>query len=294
MKEDIPLLEYGEATMEVKSCMVPCKLKLSDQGIAYRNIKTGKVETLSPSDIEVVNWQRIAGGYGIRIFTSNGILHRFGGFKDSEHSRLEKFFKGTLNKTMTDKEFSMKGWNYGAAKFEGSVLSFEVGNLPSFELPLNNVSGCTVGKNEVTLEFHQPDEAPTNLMEMRFHIPASELAGEDPVEAFQQKVVDKASILTATGETLVTFSELHCLTPRGRYDIKCYPSFLQLHGKSFNFNIPVESVLRLFLLPHMDGRHHFFVVSLDPPIKQGQTRYPYLIMMFSGDDEDEIELPLSE
>jgi structure-specific recognition protein 1 len=72
-----------------------------------------------------------------------------------EQSRLEKFFKNTLNKTMTEKEFSVKGWNYGAAKFEGSVLSFEVSNLTSFEIPLHNVSSCTTGKNEVTLEFHQ-------------------------------------------------------------------------------------------------------------------------------------------
>lgn len=56
---------------------------------------------------------------------------------------------------MTDKEFSVKGWNYGAAKFEGAVLSFEVSNLPSFEIPLHNVSGSTTGKSEVTLEFHQ-------------------------------------------------------------------------------------------------------------------------------------------
>ena len=35
-------------------------------------------------------------------------------------------------------------------------------------------------------------------------------------------------------------------------------------------------------------------VSLDPPIKQGQTRYPYLILLFSGDDTDYVELPLEE
>lgn len=56
---------------------------------------------------------------------------------------------------MTDKEFSVKGWNYGAAKFDGGILSFEVSNLPSFEIPLSNVSGCQTGKNEVTMEFHQ-------------------------------------------------------------------------------------------------------------------------------------------
>lgn len=56
---------------------------------------------------------------------------------------------------MSEKEFSVKGWNYGAAKFGGAVLTFDVGSIPAFEVPLNHVSGCTTGKNEVTLEFHQ-------------------------------------------------------------------------------------------------------------------------------------------
>ena len=56
---------------------------------------------------------------------------------------------------MSEKEFSVKGWNYGAAKFEGAVLSFEVSNLPAFEIPLHQVSGTNVAKNEVAMEFHQ-------------------------------------------------------------------------------------------------------------------------------------------
>uniref|UniRef100_A0A0P4W9E7 FACT complex subunit SSRP1 n=1 Tax=Scylla olivacea TaxID=85551 RepID=A0A0P4W9E7_SCYOL len=294
MKEEVPVLEYSDVTMESRGTMVPVRLKLSDQGITFRNVKTGKVESLGATDLEVVNWQRLAGGYGLRIFTEAGNLYRFGGFKESEQSKLEKFFKNTYSKTMTEKEFSVKGWNYGAAKFEGAVLSFDVSSMPSFEVPLNNVSGCTTGKNEVTLEFHQHDDAAINLMEMRFHIPTSELAGDDPVESFQQRVMSKASVITATGDALAIFREVQCLTPRGRYDIKIYPTFIQLHGKTFDFKIPVTTVLRLFLLPHPDQRQHFFVVSLDPPIKQGQTRYPYLILLFSGDDTDYVELPLEE
>ncbi|KAG7163414.1 FACT complex subunit Ssrp1-like [Homarus americanus] len=294
MKEEVPVLEYTDVTIESRGLMVPVRLKLTDQGITFRNVKTGKVETLNSSDIEVVNWQRLSGSYGIRIFTENGSLFRFGGFKESEQSKLEKFFKNTYSKTMSEKEFSVKGWNYGAAKFEGAVLSFDVSSIPAFEVPLSHVSGCTTGKNEVTLEFHQHDDAAINLMEMRFHIPTSELAGDDPVESFQQRVMAKASVITATGDALAIFREVQCLTPRGRYDIKVYPSFIQLHGKTFDFKIPVTTVLRLFLLPHLDQRQHFFVVSLDPPIKQGQTRYPYLILLFSGDDTDLLELPLSE
>ena len=56
---------------------------------------------------------------------------------------------------MLEKELSVKGWNWGRADFQGSTLSFEVGSHTSFEIPLSNVSQCTTGKNEVTLEFHQ-------------------------------------------------------------------------------------------------------------------------------------------
>ena len=52
------------------------------------------------------------------------------------------------------------------------------------------------------------------------------------------------------------------LSFRGRYDIKVYPSFIQLHGKTFDFKIPIETVERLFLMPHQDQRQHFFVVSI--------------------------------
>lgn len=56
---------------------------------------------------------------------------------------------------MLEKELSLKGWNWGTAKFNGSVLSFDVGNHTAFEIPLYDVSQCNTGKNEVTLEFHQ-------------------------------------------------------------------------------------------------------------------------------------------
>lgn len=89
---------------------------------------------------------------------------------------------------MLEKELSLKGWNWGTAKFLGSVLSFDIGSLTAFEVPLSNVGQCTTGKNEVTLEFHPNDDAPVSLMEMRYHIPSSELAGEDPVDQFLQQV----------------------------------------------------------------------------------------------------------
>ena len=67
---------------------------------------------------------------------------------------MAKFFKSTYHLDMLDRELSVKGWNWGTAKFEGSVLGFEVGKNDAFEIPLSNVNQCLSGKNEITLEFH--------------------------------------------------------------------------------------------------------------------------------------------
>ena len=54
---------------------------------------------------------------------------------------------------------------------------------PAFEVPLDQVSQVTSGKNEVTLGFHQSESAPVSLVEMRFHIPTAVTDGdEDPVQ----------------------------------------------------------------------------------------------------------------
>ncbi|XP_046965933.1 FACT complex subunit Ssrp1 isoform X2 [Vanessa cardui] len=288
-------LEYNDVTAEIKGTMVPGRLKMTDQNIIFKNSKTGKVEQISANDIELVNFQKFIGSWGLRLFLKNGTLHRYGGFKDGEQEKVAKFFKSNYHKDMLEKELSLKGWNWGTAKFNGAVLSFNVGTNTAFEIPLHYVSQCNTGKNEVTLEFHQNDDTPVSLMEMRFHIPTSELAGDmDAVEAFHQQVMNKASVISVSGDAIAIFRELQCLTPRGRYDIKVFQTFFQLHGKTFDYKIPMSTVLRLFLLPHKDTRQMFFVVSLDPPIKQGQTRYHYLVLLFGIEEETSLELPFTE
>lgn len=121
----------------------------------FKNNRTGKVENIAAGDIDVVTWQRFAGHWGIRIFAKTGALHRLGGFREGDKDKIAKIFSTKYDNNMLDRELCVKGWNWGTAKFQGSVLSFEVSKDLDFEVPLNYVSQCTTGKNEVTLEFHQ-------------------------------------------------------------------------------------------------------------------------------------------
>jgi len=53
---------------------------------------------------------------------------------------------------------------------------------------LKNVSNSNKGKNEVTLQFHQAEDAKVSLMEVRFYVPQGDVDG-DAVEvrdAFSQ------------------------------------------------------------------------------------------------------------
>jgi len=287
-------LEYPDVSMESKGTMADGRLKLTDEKLIFK-MKSGKAEQVTKEEIEIVNWQRLAGTWGIRIFTTEGKLFRFAGFRDNDRERLAKFFTQTYEKDMLDRELSVKGWNWGTANFNGNVLNFEIGSADAFEIPLPNVQQCISGKNEVTLEFHPNDDAPVNLSEIRFHIPTNELAGDvDPVDAFKDQVMKKATVMTAIGDAIAIFKEVSCLSPRGRYFIKIFPTYVHLHGKTFDYKIPAATMVRLFLLPHKDGRQMHFAVNCDPPIKQGQTRYHCLVFIFKEEEEEDVEIPLTE
>ncbi|NXL52783.1 SSRP1 protein, partial [Podilymbus podiceps] len=287
-------LEFNEIYQEVKGSMNDGRLRLSRQGVIFKNSKTGKVDNIQASELAEGVWRRVALGHGLKLLTKNGHVYKYDGFRESEFDKLSDFFKAHYRLELAEKDLCVKGWNWGTVRFGGQLLSFDIGEQPVFEIPLSNVSQCTTGKNEVTLEFHQNDDAEVSLMEVRFYVPPTQEDGVDPVEAFAQNVLSKADVIQATGDAICIFRELQCLTPRGRYDIRIYPTFLHLHGKTFDYKIPYTTVLRLFLLPHKDQRQMFFVISLDPPIKQGQTRYHFLILLFSKDEDISLTLNMNE
>uniref|UniRef100_A0A183BH09 FACT complex subunit SSRP1 n=1 Tax=Echinostoma caproni TaxID=27848 RepID=A0A183BH09_9TREM len=155
-----------------------------------------------------------------------------------------------------------KGFNWGDVNVDGDVLEMSVKNSMAFEIPLSNLSNATLNKNEVIFEFHLNDDAEICLSELRLYTPE--------------------------------FKQLQCLQPRGRYDVKLYPTFFHLHGKSFDFKVPKSSITRLLMLPHPDYRQMFFVVQLDPPIKHGQTRYHFVIMLFEKNSHVELEMTATD
>ena len=228
----------------------------------------------------------------------------------------------------------MRGWNWGKGEMGRNELVFNVRNQPAFEIPYSEISNTNLaGKNEVAVEFSVPadrDDTGTNghlggayakgkkmgaavdqLTEMRFYIPGTETRktktedggdaddGEPEQEQnaanlFYEQLMDKAEIGEVAGDTFATFLDVLHLTPRGRFDIDLYEKSFRLRGKTYDYKIPYENAKRFFLLPKPDDMHQLLCIGLDPPLRQGQTRYPFLVMQFRKEEEVNIELNMTE
>ena len=81
---------------------------------------------------------------------------------------------------------------------------------------------------------------------------------------------------------------------RGRYDIDMYENSFRLRGKTYDYKIQYDHVKKFFLLPKPDDVHMMAVIGLEPPLRQGQTRYPFLVMQFKKEEDMEFDLNITE
>ncbi|PWA92866.1 FACT complex subunit SSRP1 [Artemisia annua] len=135
----------------------------------------------------------------------------------------------------------------------------------AFEVSLADVSQTQLqGKNDVILEFHVDNTTVAN-------------------EVFREKIMSMADVGSGGEEAVVTFDTITILAPRGRYNIELHLSLLRLQGQATDFKIQYSSIVRVFVLPKSNQPHTFVVVTLDPPIRKGQTMYPHIVMQFETD-----------
>ncbi|EAA57630.1 hypothetical protein AN6687.2 [Aspergillus nidulans FGSC A4] len=158
---------------------------------------------------------------------------------------------------------------------------------------------------------------PDELVEMRFYIPGTAVKTENGIKGenadeknggegeengeeqnaanlFYELLMEKAEIGDVAGDTFATFLDVLHLTPRGRFDIDMYESSFRLRGKTYDYKIQYSSIKKFFLLPKNDDTHTLIVLGLEPPLRQGQTRYPFLVMQLKLDEEISLELNMTE
>lgn len=63
------------------------RLRLSRQGVIFKNSKTGKVDNIQASELAEGVWRRVALGHGLKLLTKNGHVYKYDGFRESVSPR---------------------------------------------------------------------------------------------------------------------------------------------------------------------------------------------------------------
>ncbi|KAH6893561.1 FACT complex subunit POB3 [Thelonectria olida] len=310
------------------------KCRFAETGFGWKPSGGGDTFTLDHAIISGAHWSRAAKGYEIKIMQrASSTIIQLDGFQHEDYDRLAKVFKNWYSTALENKEHALRGWNWGKAEFSKSELTFSVQNRPAFELAYSEIGNTNLaGRNEVAVEMALPQTAAADtganpqlggarakgtkaaagrdqLVEMRFYVPGTttrkETEGEDAnsdngeegknaATLFYETLIDKAEIGETAGDTIATFLDVLHLTPRGRFDIDMYEASFRLRGKTYDYKIQYEAIKKFMVLPKPDEMHCMLCIGLDPPLRQGQTRYPFVVMQFKKDEEVTIDLNLDE
>ncbi|KAI5665613.1 hypothetical protein M9H77_15466 [Catharanthus roseus] len=282
----------------------PGQLKVHSGGILWKKQGGGKAVEVDKSDMVGLTWMKVPRSNQLGVRIKDGLFYKFTGFRDQDVASLTSYLQSTCGITPEEKQLSVSGKNWGEVDLNGNMLTFLVGSKQAFEVSLADVAQTQLqGKNDVMLEFHVDDTTGANekdsLMEISFHIPNSntQFVGDEnrpPAQVFRDKIMSMADVGAGGEDAVVTFEGIAILTPRGRYNVELHLSFLRLQGQANDFKIQYSSVVRLFLLPKSNQPHTFVVVTLDPPIRKGQTLYPHIVLQFETDYVVDSSLSISE
>ena len=214
---------------------------------------------------------------------------------------------------------AVTGANWGSLALEGGDVVFTDGaGGISFRVPLADVTSVTAARDDVALELAPDDDggggAPGGatggrddaLVGVTFAVPrAATVGGLVGVDGGAETAAPAAALAAAArarsaaavgagGTPACTFDQVAVLAPRGRFDVDLFSGHAKLTGSAASYRVPYASIARALLLPRPHAPSTLVAVQLDPPLRKGAATYPFLLLQFPEDGEEEevkIDLP---
>jgi len=234
-------------------------------------------------------------------------FHRLSEFAAKDEDSVRRLLQ-RMGVELEPEVHDLRGLNCGEFSIDQSrqclILSTDAGM--SGEVPLTSVSQVAVpNTDEVEIQYlpqrSEDDTDACELIQVRLHVPHNEddMPITDMWAANIKGVCDVAedemgdSVLCEIPEEVANF-----MTPKGRYRVEMHKDFFRMRGKTYDFKVMYSSITQMYLLdkPELtqfvddkaepDVKHKFFIISLDNAVRQGQQRYPHLVMQIDNEKGD--------
>lgn len=291
--------QYGQIFLGSRGGVTQGQLKVNSAGFAWKRLGGGKTIEVKRDEIDGLYWTKVSRGCQLGVRRKEGHTVNFLGFRDKDLEALQDFCSKAFNSSIKDQPMAIAGRNWGNIAVNNSSLMFIVDGKVAFEVPLPDVSQAQATKEDIMMEFQVDDTAADDkedtLTEIAFHVPSTnpdfkdeEDENKEPVKVLLQQVLRHTDAGAASSdEAVCTFDEVAVLAPRGRFEVEFHLGFVKMAGQTQDFKIRYTSIMRVFILPKSSTPHTLVVISLDPPIRKGQTYYSHLLCQFNSGEEDE-------
>lgn len=272
------------------------------------NISRDTKYALKKTDVKSIDWYPTGKVYQVKLNrTEKGAAGvRLTGFSMEHETSLKKWAEKSLGVPFKSSRACIEGGNWCDLTLKSSEMLARSEDRKSmmFSIDYRQFAQSIIqGKNELAFEFKAPSRVkPTaeTLVEMRVHIPDDTEPPENPdeppeapYELFNRILTKKAKLGRSAGEIIASFKDVTLKVPRGKYDLDFFEDVFRLHGKTYNYKIKFTQIKRLFLFT-LPTNAIAFLVALQPPIRQGQTTYSYLIMNFPDQEIVEARINATE
>mmetsp|Transcript_13731 Transcript_13731/g.38868 ORF Transcript_13731/g.38868 Transcript_13731/m.38868 type:complete len:635 (-) Transcript_13731:206-2110(-) len=298
--------QFGRIALASRGPQSEGTLKITSNGVIWKKAGGGRHLDIPSTDISSIRWTKVGKLCQLSVKRLQHPSSTFMGFREQDYESVSQLCKDFLRKSVKQVSMTADGRNWGDADVDGSNLDFV--NRDSklvFSVNLAEVVQAQLAgnKSDVQLEFQTDDTGGRHidsLCEMSIHVPPTHpdfSINEDvpAAKAFLDLVLQKTDAGAVTSaDAIVSFSEVAVLAPRGRFDVEMHASFLKLYGQSQEFRVAYSSISRIFILPKTAQPHTLVVISLDPPIRKGQTYYQHILCQFPSDEENEVVLDISD
>ncbi|KAK2196927.1 bifunctional SSRP1 domain/Domain of unknown function DUF1747/Structure-specific recognition protein/SSRP1 domain superfamily/PH-like domain superfamily/FACT complex subunit POB3-like [Babesia duncani] len=275
---------------------------MSNELFGWKNKRTGEVVQHHFKDIRNVDIITTSGGlYQLRFelnLAKQNIILRFSGFTERAVADLKAHLVKNANIEPQLDEVASTGWHWGIYDFDSSTFKLRIDNKCGIEIDPKSISQVNVPtKADLAVELRPSGHTSGHfdeLVEIRFCTPSKQDIEdtEGQLEDIKQSFLLKAGLDETKSDTITLITDVPLIVPRGRYEIEFTKRGIKLHGKSYDYTMLFGNISRMFLVPKPNSPHVMFIIGLEQAMRQGQTRYPYLVLQFEVEEEIELDLNL--
>ncbi|KAH7650222.1 structure-specific recognition 1 (SSRP1) (recombination signal sequence recognition) [Cryptosporidium bovis] len=287
---------------------------LQDQGIfkaskelfGWKNKRTNATYHYKPEEISGIEWLQLGpeeNSCQLRVFIrEKKDCVYFTGFRTEDLSIIKDHFKNNYGIELKERELITNGTNWGDLVVQNETICITGEDKVMMYVPTTEINQIAMpSKSELVLEFNDSingGEDCDDIMEIRLFVPNMQNSVDGNSLTSAEKLRNDLQTLLGIGtsgsmDKVCRLNDIHLLVPRGRYEIEVLVNCMKLHGKSFDYTILYKSISRLFLLPRPGSSLVNLVVALETPMRQGNTKYPFVVMQFDTQQDDDIEMPLN-